>query len=76
MAKAITGNLIEEECGLELGKVTNCGTGGAPFGEPRFTSSVVALKEVNHVGVMSSGLGAEVVKMAAQHCDELCHILE
>ena len=47
-----------------------------PCGEPGFSHSVVALEEINGMGIGARSIGFNVVEVAAQHCDELQCILK
>ena len=53
-----------EPCEVVVG-----GAGGASFGEPRLSSDVVALKEIDWVGVKAHGCAFKAMEVAAQHCD-------
>jgi hypothetical protein len=68
--------LVEEEGSLEPSEFSARGTGGAAFGEPRFSGSVVTLEEIYGVGVLARSGCLETLEMAAHHCDELHRILE
>jgi len=68
--------LVEEEGGLELREFVAGGAGGASFCEPRFSRCVIALEEIDWVGVEARSSGFEAMEVAAQHCDELRCVFE
>jgi len=63
--------LVEEESGLEPSEFVAGGAGGGSLGEPRFSRGVVALKEIDWMGVEARSGGFKVMEVAAQHCDKL-----
>ncbi len=74
--KAVARTLVEEERGLQPSECTTHGAGGATFGEPRLSCSIVAFEEKDWVWVVARGHGFDVVKVAVQHCDELRCVFE
>ena len=61
---------------MQPSKRPTCGAGGASSGESRLSCRVVAFKEKDWVWVAVRGCGFTVVKMTAQHCDELRCVFE
>jgi hypothetical protein len=76
VAKAIAYTLVEEEGSLDLSEFSARGAGGAAFGEPRFSRSVVALEEIYGMGVLAGSGCLEATEMAAQHFDELRRVFK
>ena len=70
--EAIPYTLVEEEGSLDLREFSARVAGGAAFGEPRFSRSVVALEEIYGMGVLGrSGRQPSIVMSCATYSSEL-----